>query len=1266
MVDKEILEVLGVSGQRKQLDIQWFGGRAIQEPTILVDLYVNGRGLGKKHKLRNVYGVSNLNLPTQTLLEKDLVNLKSSDKFNHLLYYDVTPKLLIGLDHCHLGLPTKTMGIGGHGPYAANTELGWVIFGPSNRASNPNATCLMVCSPKESELHDMVADYFETENFGVKAVSPIPSAEDIRAKEILEATTQQINGRFQVGLLWKTDDIVLPESYTMALKRLCGIERKMKRNVEFATAYKEIIESYLRKGYARKLLAEEATTYHPRNWYLPHFAVLNPNKPTKLRLVFDAAAFSNGTSLNSNLLKGPQDYRPLPAILFHFREGPVAVCGDVMEMFHQVVVQPNDRCAQRFLWRGGDDTKPPDVFEMVSMTFGAACSPCAAHYVKTMNALQHRNADNLRAVKAILEYHYVDDFVDSFESVAEAIKVTKQVCDIHKRAGFTLRHFASNSPDVSKSLGCDEVALNIQRKESFSPEKVLGMYWRPSSDDFNFEVKFNYTDKTVLDGLRSPTKRELLSIVMSIFDPIGFLCHFTIVAKLILREVWSYRVRWDEDIPVEVNSAWERFRKQIPNVTQCHIPRPYFDNKTIKQLQLHIFVDASEHAFAAVGYWRYTTDCGKIGMSFVSAKTKTAPLKPLTIPRLELQAAVLGVRLKKIIFQEHSLKINEFFLWSDSSTVLHWINSEHRRYKPFVAHSVAEILDESKPSNWRWVPTADNAADEATRAKGPIDFSPSSCWFSGPTFLKDIREHWPVFVSATKVKTVGNDDEEIKPRFALMVARNTLIDFNQFSSFTKLRRTIAYILRFISRCRKQKRSQQTYGLTAEEIEKAQITLSRLVQRETYAVELHSIALNQPVSRDSELHQLSPYVDEDGVLRVYGRIDAATWLPRYVKRPIILPPGHEVTKLIVAFKHNKMFHQNTEATIAEIRRTFWIPRLRQVLRSVVTNCVVCKVSKAKPVAPLMGSLPQDRLTPFVRPFTFTGLDYFGPINVAIGRRTEKRWVALFTCLTVRAIHLELAQDLSTDACILCIRNFINRRGVPARLRSDNGTNFIGADKEAKKFTEVFDCEKIQDELSSRGVQWIFNWPSNPSEGGAWERMVQCVKRALWHTLKEESPREHTLISVLIEVENVVNSRPLTHVPVSSEEEEPLTPNHLLLGSENTANTPSVEDPIKKLCTLRKQWRISRQYRDRFWKRWIAEYLPTLTRRVRWCRRARALQVGDLVLICEASTPRSGWCRGRVVQVYRGTDGEVRRADVRTCGGMLRRPVSKLAILDVADE
>lgn len=396
----------------------------------------------------------------------------------------------------------------------------------------------------------------------------------------------------------------------------------------------------------------------------------------------------------------------------------------------------------------------------------------------------------------------------------------------------------------------------------------------------------------------------------------------------------------------------------------------------------------------------------------------------------------------------------------------------------------------------------------------------------------------------------------------------------------------------------------------------------------------------------------------------GRADAASHLPEDARKPIILPTTHPLTGLLIDHHHHQMRHQNLDAVVCSIRQRFWVPHLRSQVKKRKNMCLHCKREQLKPCTPIMGQLPTDRVTPFVRPFSYTGLDYFGPIIVSIGRRQEKRWVALFTCLTTRAVHLELAADLSTDACILCIRNFFNLRGLPIRIRSDNGTNFIGADQIIRDMTSILDHNDVRTEMASKGVEWIFNSPSHPEAGGCWERLVRCVKKVLSVTLKETAPRVETLRSLLLEAANIVNSRPLTDLPIESANDDPLTPNHFLLGCPSNTQTPG-DISNRELCS-RKQWRVSQQLKDRFWRRWIQEYLPDLTRRTKWFKETKNLKIGDLVLICDNKLTSTDWRRGRIVDVFPGPDGRVRNAKVLTNDGILRRPTSRLAILHVNGE
>ncbi|XP_065088114.1 uncharacterized protein LOC135709657 [Ochlerotatus camptorhynchus] len=310
---------------------------------------------------------------------------------------------------------------------------------------------------------------------------------------------------------------------------------------------------------------------------------------------------------------------------------------------------------------------------------------------------------------------------------------------------------------------------------------------------------------------------------------------------------------------------------------------------------------------------------------------------------------------------------------------------------------------------------------------------------------------------------------------------------------------------------------------------------------------------------------------------------------------------------------------------------------------------------------MGPLPKSRVAVFVRPFSYVGVDFFGPFLVLVGRHHEKRWGVIVTCLTTRAIHLELAASLDTSSCIMALRNCFARRGTPIEIRSDRGTNFVGADKELKVAVAELDRDKLLTEFTTPTTSWRFNPPASPHMGGCWERLIQSVKKVLASVKPQRVPTEEVLRSYLIQVENVVNSRPLTHVPVDDYSSPALTPNHFLMGSPDGSKplVPYNDCPL----TLQRSWKASEALANRFWQRWVIEYLPTITRRTKWFYPVKPIAIGDIVVVADPSLPRNSWPKGRVVSVKASKDGQVRSAVVQTPSGLYDRPAVKIAVLDV---
>ncbi|XP_055590346.1 uncharacterized protein LOC129742471 [Uranotaenia lowii] len=994
-------------------------------------------------------------------------------------------------------------------------------------------------------------------------------------------------------------------------------------------------------------------------------SVFNANKPNKVRMVWDAAAKVHGISLNSMLLKGPDQNCALTDVLIRFRANRIAVCGDIREMFHQVLISEEDQHCQRFLWKDNVNDAEPSTYVMQVMTFGASCSPSSAQYVKNYNAQQYQGQYPLAAA-AITNSHYVDDMLLSVESEQEAIQLAKEVRFIHAQAGFEMRNWLSNSRAVVTALNeCGENEKSLNIGDQTSTEKVLGMWWCTSTDCFTYKLSPKH-EEDLLAGKRVPTKREVLRTLMAIFDPLGFLSNLLIVLKVILQEIWRSTVGWDDQIPMKLFDDWLQWLSVLPRVKDIKIPRCYLSNLSVNTgtlVTLHTFVDASELAYAAVTYIRFqqgdTVECAIVG-----AKARVAPLRFLSIPRMELQAAVIGVRLADTISNALCFKINQRIFWSDSRDVLCWLRSDHRRYSHYVGHRVSEILETTQVGDWKWVPTEENVADEATKWQRLPDLNSECRWLNGPEFLREDEAAWPC-------ERFGKSytEEELRPNVSCNVHSllpAPFIQSDRFRSWNLLRRTAAWILRFAHNARYKKYQEKWTGpLSGKELHRGEVLMFRQAQNEFFIDEINSLASTSPtptIHKSSPIYKLWPFLDDEQVLRAATRIEACEAASMDAKNPIILPKDHPISRLIVQHYHVKFYHRNHQTVINELRQRFRVtPRLSSLYWKVRANCQLCKNLKAAPRPPRMSNLPSTRLSTFTRPFSFVGIDYFGPMFVSVKRSTEKRWGVLITCLAVRAIHIEIAHSLSAESCIMALRNFMGRRGTPTKIFSDRGTNFIGANKELKVALGEMDQKALLQEISSPETTWSFIPPVSPHMGGSWERMIQTVKRNLNQIKPKHQLNDEVLRNLLVEVENTVNSRPLTHVSSEDPEQPVLTPNHFLVGSSNGLKPASLLDDSEK--AVRRTWRSSQVEANIFWKRWVRDYLPDLTQRSKWHTPAEPIQVDDIVVIVDANLPRNCWPIGRVISAEASCDGEVRKAVVQTANGIYERPAVKLAVLDV---
>lgn len=1286
LIEEEVAKKLKLNGPVVPLLMGWTKDITnLEENSMKVKLSISGPDVNsRRYQLKDVRTVNKLALPKQSLKAKTL-----REKYPYLNEVDVgdlesaVPTILIGLDNTNLIAPLETkVDPGEVGPVAVRTKLGWSVHGPeAHDKSNQNAhPTFLICECESLEvdrIDRMVEKYFSTEDFGIKLTTKLAeSNEDKLAKEILKTTTKREGNGYTTGLLWRFKNIEMPCNYDMCLRRLASIEAKMSKDPEFGLAYRAKIEEYVNKNYARKLSTSEVQAISKNIWILPHFGTSTPSKP-KLRLVFDAKAAYSGVSLNSLLLTGPDYYNSLVGVIYKFRQGIFAVAADIREMFHQVRIREEDQRFQCFLWRDGDSSKRPDTYIMNVMIFGATCSPCSAQYVKNLNALEFED-EHPRAVEGIIKRFYVDDYMDSFATEEEAIQVTSQVIEINRRGNFELRNVISNSRAVTSYFGSkNESVINMNLDGEHCTEKVLGLFWDTSTDEFLFKFNFLKIDPETLNSSRRPSKRDVLKILMSVFDPLGILAHYIVRAKMILQEVWMRKIQnWDSPLPEDITCKWKEWFKGLHEVKRVRIRRNYSELLLqASNIELHVFTDASERAYAAVAFMRIEVE-QDVHVSLISGKTKIASQKTskiLSMPRLELQGALLGVRLAKLIQDDHSVKFASTTFWSDSQTVLSWIKTEYGSFKPFVAHRIAAILESSEPSQWRYISTKDNPADDATKPTKYDPFEVESRWFKGPVFLKEAAEQWR---KDSFEKAVLSNDPEVRRIFIInepdknIVARAYdygPIDPEKFSKWHEMLRVTAWAKRGLYNWSKRRKNLPTNQrpLSLDEINEAMRYHVKKCQLQSYTEEIKALLKNRPVSTKSKILDLQPFLDANGVMRMDGRIESSPNLSTDMKKPMILHPKHPVTRLLIQEFHEKFKHQFQEAIINEIRTKFWIPQLRVAVKDAKRRCQECRNDTSIPKPPQMAKLPMSRVAGMVGCFHYCGIDLFGPMYVTIKRSAEKRWGVVYTCLTSRAVYLDIVPDLSADSLIMSIRNCNARRGPIKHMYSDCGTNMKGANREMKEALSEIVNEGIHRECIKQEIEWHFNPPASPHMGGAWERMVRSIKNVLGKLMKEKRPKENTLRSLLCEVEDIINTRPLTYIALEKDSDDVLTPKHLMNPFFRSPSLPPGQFDEKDLSS-RKQWRIVQELANHFWRRWTVEYLPMINRTTKWHTKAEPLRVGDIVVICDNSAPRNQWEKAVVAEVKLSRDGQVRSAIVKTSHGQLTRPAVMLAKLDVIKE
>lgn len=1134
-------------------------------------------------------------------------------------------------------------------PMLQKTQFGWILagrfgqsFGTANRVQVCHASITNV------QLHDELKQFWQMEEF--ENASNFTKVEALCEQHFHDNLKQNEQGRFIVALPFK-DQMrnKLGDSRDVALKRLYALEKRFKRDPSLKTQYTQFLDEYLSLGH---MMQVEESKCGAGSFYLPHHCVFKQNS-TKIRVVFDASCKSDsGVSLNDTLMAGPAIQQDLMSILVRFRMFLHVIAADIIKMYRQVLVDPSQTRYQRILWRG-DPASEVKVYELKTVTYGTTSASylatrCLKHLAET-----YREAYPTGSMRVERDF-YVDDLLTGADTIIEAKTARDEIITILRAGAFELSKWASNRPELLSSL--NDKKENIVTINDGADSSVLGVQWNQSSDFLHFSYRPQEICKVT-------SKRVIMSEAFRLFDPLGLLGPVVVLAKLIIQELWQLDSHWDESVPPDINYRWTKLRSQLSNLNQLAIPRCVKSRSETRFLQLHGFCDASERAYGACVYVRTQAANDEFRVELLASKSRVAPIKAVSLPRLELASALLLAKLVDKIATAIDLAHVPKFLWSDSMIALNWISSPSRKWAVFVANRVGEIQRLTSVDDWRHVSSANNSADILSRGLEPHELAMSQSWWHGPEFLSKNEVSWPSgnFVHLENIP-------ELKKTFAACARVETsIVDelISKYSSLDKACRVLAYCLRFSKTYRP---NPPTRFVAHTEMLAALDRMCRIVQGQSFLNEYRALKNGKVLDTTSTLLSLAPFMTTDGLIRVGGRLQNSDLSPD-ARHPILLPRSHELTKRVIEYEHARNAHTGVQATMAAVRQRFWPLCLRSTTRKIVQGCVTCFKVKPSHSESIMGSLPAGRVK-VSRPFYHCGVDYAGPLILRECKRrnarTIKSYVAVFVCFATKAIHLELVSDLTSDAFIGALKRFVARRGKPAVMCSDNGTTFVGARRELREFYELLNKEQVQSDirhfLRDQKTIWNFIPPNAPHFGGLWEAGVKSMKYHLYRIIGKAHLNYEEMLTVLCEIEAILNSRPIAPLSEDPNDLNHLTPGHFLVGAPlNSFPYADVSD-INENRLVR--WQRVEQLRQHFWSRWSSEYLNSLQERNKWkVNKGQQLKANQPVLLKQPGLAPLQWLLGRIERVHTGSDGNARVATIKTASGTYVRPLSKIAILPV---
>ena len=1158
--------------------------------------------------------------------------------------------LLIGNDHLwKFILPEKKIELE-ENLYLINTLFGWMIVGSrENEQPNNNQVRTMHVSTK------IITALWSLDVIGINDTNLTESEEEEMAIKQFNATIRHIpnENRYEVGLPFRELEPKIPTNYGLAKAMLFSLLRKYSKKLEYLRARDEIFRQQIQSE-----IIEPAPNLEPhgrKQHYLPYHFVERMSKSTPIRVVYNGSAKTkkSNLSLNKVLYKGVNILNDLVGILLRFRLRTIALVSDIEKAFHQITLIPEHRDYVRFLWV--EDYQNGNikiiVYRFRRIPFGVISSP----FILAATIIYHISSYNTPNTERISCDIYADNIITTFDTESEAIEFYYEATKIFNDAGMPLRQWQSNSPQVQN-------AITAELREADEQIKILGLCWNTQADTIALNIPTN------LHNPPEVTMLNVLQILSQIYDPLGLFTPVSIRSRMLVQRLHQQEYEWETQLTEEEKNEWSEIFTDfldLKNITFC---RTFLEpGELIESSQLHVFSDASIHAYAAAVYLQIKT-ATKTSVHLLMAKSRVTPLQALnrlTIPRLELMAALLGScllkRITKTLDLQHQLCTIH---WIDSKCVLQWLNTK-TALPIFVRNRIAEIKQNENVS-YRYVPSENNPADLASRGTRTVALHDTlSMWWHGPRWLKKEENHWPAQLEITESEPSA---EEVNVQSITTVvkekrAQRTPFDIKaeDFTSYRTLLRATATCIQFL---RKHSSERVLHLFPNEEI--TSITYAthlwiKSVQENAFTDVIKLLKENRA---SNMIKKFRLFLDEEGIIRAAGRLHYAP-LTYEEKNPILLPKPTEchMVRLLILHLHETKAHSGVKITLSILRKHFWIPSGIKQVGTVLRACNACRKEKAKPYKqPEDSILPLFRLQDKIEPFSHIGLDIVGHFWI----QNTKRWILVVTCLVVQAIALEDLSNLETETIMLALQRIQARTTKFVFYLSDNAPQF-------------WVIKSVIEQNATETFTWKFLPAFMPWAGGVYERLMKPVKSSLYATFRQVITVSETQFRTNVQlIASVMNQRPLTF---QGEEFDgtPLTPNDLLriqfTPIEPSALITSSDTQIT--AYLKHNMKVTYEVVSNFWNVWSREYLQFLKERsatinFKKCANKCEPRIGDVVLLHDPILKQRNWHLGVIHQLQRSEDNAVRSAVVRLRSKQqgteikhttVVRPVQKLYFLEL---